>query len=65
MKIYAIFNIPNQLYLKYGENEGGKNGYCLHRGDKVFFNRKITAQSIINTLDNPLDYEIREFTRAE
>ena len=65
MKIYAIYNIPNQTYLRVGINGGGTIGYCLYRGEKVFFHQKAFIQSVISTFDNPHDYEIREFTRAE
>ena len=65
MKIYAIYNIPNQTYLKIGINGGGAIGYCLYRGKKVFCHKKTTAQSVINTFDNPHDYEIHEFTQVK
>lgn len=65
MKIYAIWNKYVDTYVRYGENGGGGVGYCLYRGMKVFFDRKDYAQSAIQKFDNPANYEIHEFTRAE
>jgi hypothetical protein len=65
MKIYAIWNKSLQSYVRFGINGGGFLGFTQYRGVKIFYEKKENAQKRINSFDNPSDYEIHEFTRAE
>lgn len=61
MIIYAIWNIPEQAFLRWGVNGGSKEGYCPFRGHKCFFNTRKAAELAVEAFDRPEDYEIRIF----
>lgn len=61
MRIYAIWNVPEQTFVKWGVNGGGKEGYCLFRGKPCFFKTLVLARSAVQSFDKPDDYEISKF----
>lgn len=65
MQIYAIFNTAEQTFVKWGVNGGGAAGYCLHRGKPCFFLTLMQAAQVIQSFDNPDDYEVRAFVELE
>ena len=65
MRIYAIYNIPHQTFVRWGVNGGGFNSYCLFRGKPCFFKTKREAQKVIQEFDNPQHYEVRGFKEME
>ena len=61
MRIYAIWSVPEQTFVKWGVNGGGREGYCIHKGKPCFFKTLVLAKSAVQSFDNPGDYEIRKF----
>lgn len=61
MIIYAIWNIPNQIFLRWGVNGGGSEGYCLYRGHRCFFVTRRAAKMVISQFDNPENFVVRRF----
>jgi len=61
MRIYAIYHVLEQTFIKWGVNGGGKEGYCLLRGKPCFFKTLALAQSAVQSFDNPDNYEICVF----
>ena len=61
MRIYAIYNKPQQTFVRWGINGGGYEGYCLFCGRRCFFLSLREAIEVVGSFDNPDDYEIRTF----
>lgn len=61
MRIYAIYHVPEQTFIKWGVNGGGKEGYCFLLGKPCFFKTLAQAKAVVQSFDNPDDYEVREF----
>ena len=65
MRIYAIYNIPHQTFVRWGVNGGGKESYCIFRGKPCFFKTKREAQKVIQEYGIPEHYEVRCFKEME
>lgn len=65
MHIYAIWNIPNSTFLRWGVNGGGEEGYCLYRGHYCFFSTRIAARQAIRDFEKPKDFIVMKFIAAE
>lgn len=61
MRIYAIYNVPLQTFVKWGVNGAGQEGYCVLLGRPMFFKTLAQAKNAVQAFDNPDDYEIRKF----
>lgn len=64
-EIYLLSRVIDgeRRYLRYGENGGGVDSYCVYRGKIVCFETNDEAQEVRASFDNPKYWDVERFVR--
>lgn len=64
-EVYLLSSIIDgkKQYLRYGENGGGVDGYCVYLGKIVCFETNDEAQEVRSGFDNLKSWDVERFVR--